>query len=92
MPAGVAIKKRVLTAALCLGLAACAPEQPTLPVTSEEIARFPLNSLGELAASDNVTIDTSMTTDGGGSARVDATEAITVTLLELTDLDAQNTP
>lgn len=85
------MKKRVMTAALCLGLAACAPEQPTLPVNPEEIARFPLNSLGELASSEDVSIDTSITTDSVGSARVDATEAITVTLLELTDLDAQNT-
>ena len=84
------MKKRALMAALCLGLAACAPEQPTLPVSSEEIARFPLNSLSELASPDDFTIDTAVTTDTVGSARLDATEPIAVTLLELTDLDAQN--
>ena len=84
------MKKRALVAALCLGLAACAPEQPTLPVSSEEIARFPLNSLSELASPDDFTIDTAVTTDTVGSARLDATEPIAVTLLELTDLDAQN--
>ncbi|MGH9804754.1 MAG: hypothetical protein ACRD4D_06255 [Candidatus Acidiferrales bacterium] len=84
------MKKRALLAALCLGLAACAPEQPTLPINPEEIARFPLNSLSELASSEEVTIDTEVTTDGVGSARVDATEPTSVTLLEVTDLDAQN--
>ena len=85
------MKTRVLAAALCLGLTACAPQQPTLPVNPEEVERFPLNSLEELATSEGVAIDTAVTTDGVGSVRVDATEPITITLLELTDLDAQNT-
>jgi hypothetical protein len=77
-------------AALCLGLAACAPEQPTLPIQPEEIARFPLDSITELATSEGVDIDTSATTDGVGSVRVDAGEPVTVTLLEVSDLDVQN--
>lgn len=85
------MKTRVLAAALCLGLTACAPEQPTLPVAPEEMARFPMNSLGELATSEGVAIDTEVTTDGVGSVRVDADEPTTITLLELTDVDAQNT-
>lgn len=85
------MKKSVLVAALCLGLTACAPEKPTLPVQSEEVARFPLNSLSELATTEGVNIDTGVTTDGVGSVRVDAEGPTTVTLLEVTDLDAQNT-
>lgn len=85
------MKKRALLAALCLGLAACAPEQPTLPIASEELARFPLDSLAELASPDYFTIDTGVTTDGVGSARLDATDAGSVTMLEVTDVDAQNT-
>jgi hypothetical protein len=84
------MRKSVLAVALCLGLTACAPAQPTLPVPSEEIARFPLNNASELVSSEGVTIDTAVTTDGVGSVRVDASEPTRLPLLEVTDLDVQN--
>lgn len=85
------MKKTSLALVLSLGLAACgAPEKPTLPVTPEELLQFPLDSLNEVMAPGEVTLDSDVSSDGAGSIRVDATEPVVVPLLEVTFLDVQN--
>ncbi|OGC95776.1 MAG: hypothetical protein A2W25_00430 [candidate division Zixibacteria bacterium RBG_16_53_22] len=54
------------------------------------VRSFPLDKLDEVIAGSNVAIDKEITSDGKGSLRVEASNAITVPLFEVRDLNIDN--
>ena len=62
-------------------------QEPAAPV---ELKRFPLDSLDGVQATTGVSFDAEVSSDGNGALRVDATEALTVPLFEVTDVEIEN--
>lgn len=54
------------------------------------VRSFPLDNLDGVIAGSNVAIDKEITSDGNGSLRVEASNAITVPLFEVRDLNIDN--
>jgi hypothetical protein len=54
------------------------------------IKSYPLDDLQGLIAQSNVAIDKEVTSDGGGSLRIEAVDAITVPLFEIRDSNLEN--
>lgn len=52
---------------------------------------FTLDNLDGVIAGSNVTIDKEITSDGGGSLRIEASDSVTVSLFEVRDLDIEKT-
>jgi hypothetical protein len=67
-------------------LAGC---QPTFGEASE-IARLPVDSLEGVLTRSGVSLDTRVSSDGGGSLRIEAHESTVVRLYELRDIDVDN--
>ena len=84
------MKKHCLVWLLCFGLSACTGigQQELGPAT--ELKRFPLDSLDGVQATTGVSFDAEVSSDGKGALRVDATEALTVPLFEVTDVEIEN--
>lgn len=72
-----------LVLALSLG---CSPTGPS----EEVLVRLPLDSLDELITRSDVTLDPSVTTDGHGSVRIDASNPVTVRIGEIEGLSVDN--
>ena len=66
--------------------AACAPSGRT----EEILAEIPLDSLGDVITTSGVAVDAGVTTDGGGSIRVTASEPVTVRIAELENLSVDD--
>ncbi len=80
----------------CLGLfifgaatlfaAGCSP--PSTPAA--ELKHFPINDLEGIITQSNVQLDRQISSDGGGSLRIDATQPTVVRLFEVGDVDIEN--
>jgi hypothetical protein len=77
--------KKLFLLILFIGALAC-----SRPQSDGIIRSFPLDDLTGVIASTNVTIDKEMSSDGGGSLRIDAPAEITVPLFEISDIDIDN--
>ncbi|MBZ5646816.1 MAG: hypothetical protein LAN37_06280 [Acidobacteriia bacterium] len=82
------MKNLCLALALLLALAGCDRGKPApQPV---ELKHFPLDSMEGVRATTGVLLDPAVSSDGKGSLRIDAKEAMTVPLFEVTGGDLDN--
>lgn len=84
------MKKSFLLLLLGSGLIACGGGGLQSVGPPEELKHFPLDSLNEIRATTGVTFDPAVSTDNGGSIRVDAAGPLTVPLFEVTDVNYDN--
>ena len=84
------MKKHCLVWLLCLGLSACTGIGQQEPAAAVELKTFSLDSLDGVQATTGVSFDAEVSSDGKGALRVDATEALTVPLFEVTDVEIEN--
>ena len=76
-----------LTVSLVLVLAlACSPAAGT----EQLLLEIPLDTLDEVITKSGVTIDSDVTTDGGGSIRIQVSKSATVRIAEIEDLSLEN--
>jgi len=81
--------KTFLVLVVVLAMSACTNSgQAPSPV---ELKHFPLDSLEGVRATSGVSFDPKVSTDGRGSLRVDANQAMTVPLFEVTEVSIENT-
>ncbi len=55
-----------------------------------ELKRFPMDGLDGLITRSGIAVDKEVTSDGGGSLRVEATDPTVVRLFEITDINVDN--
>jgi len=75
---------------LLVGLVFIACQWPS-PRETQELARFPVDSLEGVLTPDAVHLDKEITSDGGGAIRVETHEPTVVHLYELAGIDVENT-
>jgi len=77
--------------ALVIGLATIACKSEPAPKTAAvELKHFPLDSMEGVRATTGASFDPKISADGKGSLRVEAKEAVTVPLFEVTDVGVEN--
>jgi len=74
-----------LSSVLALALA-CSPATST----EQLLLEIPLDSLDEVITKSGVMVDSAVTTDGGGSIRIEVSEPTTVRIAEIEDLSLEN--
>src|SRR5881628_1015559 len=81
--------KGFLALVVVLTMSACTSsgQVPTSPV---ELKHFPLDSMEGVRATTGASFDPKISADGKGSLRVEAKEAVTVPLFEVTDVGVEN--
>ena len=81
--------KTFLVLVVVVAMSACtnSGQAPSAPV---ELKHFPLDSLEGVRATSGVNFDPKVSTDGKGSLRVDANQAMTVPLFEVTEVSIEN--
>lgn len=72
--------------AVTLFAAGCSP--PSTPAA--ELKHFPINDLEGIITQSNVQLDRQISSDGGGSLRIHATQPTVVRLFEVGDVDIEN--
>src|SRR5437016_13420995 len=76
---------------LGIGLATIACKSEPAPKTAAvELKHFPLDSMEGVRATTGASFDPKISADGKGSLRVEAKEAVKVTLFEVTDVGVEN--
>jgi len=58
--------------------------------TEQLLLEIPLDSLDEVITKSGVTVDAAVTTDGGGSIKIEASEPMTVRIAEIEDPSVEN--
>ena len=81
---GIGFVRNVLIFSAALHLVSISAEPYAGPPT--ELKHFGLNSLKEVRATTNVAFDRQVSSDGGGSIRMDAKAPMVVPLIEVTDV------
>lgn len=81
---------RRLAPLLALGLVIIGCRQPSLAETVT-IARFPVDSLEHLVATDHVAFEAERSHDGGGSLRIETDEPRVIPLFAVTEVDIEDT-
>ena len=85
------IRRIARPASLMCVLALCAAGACSrAPKIVSELARFELDSLEGVIAESNVSVDSTVSSDGTASLKITAAEPTTVRLFELGDLDVEN--
>lgn len=86
------MKRFALRAALICLLAAlgCIGSCSRPPKIVSELAHFDLNSLDGVLTESNISVDSTISSDGTASLRITAPESTTVRLFELGDIDVSN--
>ena len=80
----------VALAAVAFLFAGCAQQPQGQLAPGEELAAFPVDDLEGVVTPSAVVLDLEVTSDGGGSLKILASESATVALYETGDLDVDN--
>lgn len=83
---GIRCPQWLTLAAVALFTLGCS--QPSAPVV--ELKHFPLNDLEGVITQSNLELDREISSDGGGSLRINVTQPTVVRLFEVSDVDIEN--
>ena len=79
----------IIFISLMIALAGCSQEAEQ-PLNSNELRHFPLNSMEGIISQTGVSVDSKISNDGKGSLRIKVKEPVTVRLLEVRDVDVED--